>query len=209
MKLYTTSLSIMAASLAVIAAPQAVFAQDTDDLFTGVSVGIQGGSERLSINEPVLTGTNTATLDERESGITYGGYIGYDLQVSQFVIGAEAGFNPNGRTIKGDTANGGSVELDPKWSANASVRAGVVLADRALIYGRVGYDRTRYSVNRFANGSDTAIASEKKNGDGFMFGGGAEVAFHENAAVRVEYRRSKLGGTLRSNQFLAGATLRF
>lgn len=209
MTLPNNTLSIMAASLVAFAAPQAAFAQDTDDLFTGVSIGVQGGYERLSINEPVLTGANTATIDERESGITYGGYLGYDLQVSQFVIGGELGFSPNGRTIKEDTANGGSVELNPKWSASASVRAGVVLADRALVYGRVGYDRSRYSVNRFANGNSTAVASEKKNGDGLMFGGGAEFAFHENAALRVEYRRSKLGGTLRSNQFLAGATLRF
>lgn len=203
------SLSIVAASLFAMTLPQAAFAQDTDDIFTGLSVGVQGGYERQTIDEPVLSGTDGVTIDARESGIIYGGYAGYDLQVSQFVIGVEAGFSPNGRTITDDLTNGGSVELNPKWSANASVRAGLVVADRALIYGRAGYARTRYSVNRFTNGNDTAIASENETRDGLMFGGGVEFAFNENAALRVEYRRNRLDDTLRSNQVLAGATLRF
>lgn len=209
MNLYNQSLSIVAASLVAISVSQTAFAQDTDDLFTGVSVGVEAGYNRISIDEPILDGGNTVTLDAKKSGIIYGGYAGYDLQMDKFVVGVEAGFSPNGNTITSDIANGGSAELNPKWSANASARAGVVLADRALIYGRIGYNRTRYSVSRFANGNDSAIASANKNADGLMFGGGAEFAFNENAAFRVEYRRNKLDGTLRSNQILAGATLRF
>lgn len=209
MRLYNRPLSIVVASLAAVTASQAVSAQDTDDLFTGPSVGVQGGYERQKIDETVLSGADAVTLDAKENGTIYGGYVGYDLQVSQFVVGVEAGFTPNGRSLTGDTANGGSAELNPKWSANASVRGGVVLADRALFYGRIGYNRTRYTINSFANGSTTATASENENRDGLMFGGGAEFAVHENAALRVEYRRNNLGGTLRSNQILAGATLRF
>ena len=209
MNLYKQTLSIAAASLVTISVPQAAFAQDTDDIFTGVSVGVQGGYDRQSIDEPILEGANTVTLDAKKSGIIYGGYVGYDLQMDKYVVGIEAGFSPNGKTITGDIANGVSAEFNPKWSANASVRAGVVLGDRALFYGRIGYNRTRYSVSRFANGNSTAIASANENADGLMFGGGAEYAFHENAAFRVEYRRNKLDGSFRSNQVLAGATLRF
>ena len=200
---------IAAASLFAIALPQSAFAQDTDNIFTGPSLGVQGGYERQTIDEPVLSGTDTATIDARESGIIYGGYAGYDQQFGEFVVGVEAGFSPNGRTITGDLADGGSIELNPKWSANASVRAGVVIADRALVYGRAGYARSRYSINRFANGNDTATVSENETRDGLMFGGGIEFAFNEYAALRVEYRRNKLDDTLRSNQVLAGATLRF
>ncbi|MFK7842779.1 MAG: outer membrane protein [Sphingorhabdus sp.] len=209
MNLYNQSLSIVAASLVAISAPQAAFAQDTDDLFTGVSVGVQGGYDRQSIDETILEGANAVTLNAKKSGIIYGGYLGYDLQMGKVVVGVEAGFSPNGKTITSDIANGGSAELNPKWSADASVRAGVVLADRALFYGRIGYNRKRYSVSRFANGNNSAIASSNENADGLMFGGGAEFAFNENAAFRVEYRRNKLDGSLRSNQVLAGATLRF
>ncbi|WP_432201550.1 outer membrane protein [Erythrobacter sp. W53] len=203
------TLSVLAAALVTTALPSAAFAQGTDDIFTGVSVGVQGGYERQSIDETILSGADPVTLDANGKGITYGGYVGYDLQTNDLVVGIEAGFTPNGRTITGDIANGGTAELNPKWSANASVRAGIVIADRALLYGRVGYNRMRYSVNRFPNGSDTATASANENADGLMFGGGAEFAIHENAALRVEYRRSKLDGSLRSNQILAGATLRF
>jgi len=209
MKRINYTLSIMAAALATAAMPSIAYAQDTDDLFTGASVGIQGGYERQSIDETILSGSDAVVLDDSGKGIAYGGYVGYDLQMSDFVVGVEAGFNPNGHTITGDIANGGTAELNPKWSANASARAGVVIADRALFYGRIGYNRMRYSVSRFANGSDTAAASDTQNADGLMFGGGAEFAVNENAALRVEYRRSNLDGTLRSNQVLAGATLRF
>lgn len=209
MKSINHTLSALAAALLTTAMPSAVLAQDTDDLFTGVSFGIQGGYERQSIDETILSGTDAVTLDGDAKGIAYGGYVGYDLQISDFVVGVEAGFNPNGQTITGDTANGGTAELNPKWSASASARAGVVIAERALLYGRIGYNRLRHSVSRFANGSDTATATANQNADGLMFGGGAEIAIHENAAVRVEYRRSNLDGSLRSNQILAGATLRF
>lgn len=209
MKRINPTLPVLAATLATTAIPSTALAQDNDDLFTGASVGVQAGYERQSIDESILSGPNAVTLDASGKGITYGGYVGYDLQMSDFVVGIEAGFNPNGRTITGDIANGGTAELNPKWSTNASARAGVVIAERALFYGRIGYNRMRYSVSRFADGSDTATASVTQNADGLMFGGGAEFAFHENAALRVEYRRSKLDGTLRSNQVLAGATLRF
>jgi len=209
MKKFNRPLSTLIAAFATIAMPSVAFAQDTDDLFTGASVGVQGGYERQSVDESVLSGPDAVTLDANGKGVTYGGYVGYDLQISGFVVGVEAGFNPNGRTITGDIANGGTVELNPKWSANASARAGVVIAERALLFGRVGYNRMRYSVSRFANGSDTATVTANENADGLMFGGGAEFAVHENAALRVEYRRSNLDGSLRSTQILAGATLRF
>lgn len=209
MKKFNRPLSTLIAAFATIAMPSVAFAQDTDDLFTGASVGVQGGYERQSVDESVLSGPDAVTLDANGKGVTYGGYVGYDLQISGFVVGVEAGFNPNGRTITGDIATGGTVELNPKWSANASARAGVVIAERALLFGRIGYNRMRYSVSRFANGSDTATVTANENADGLMFGGGAEFAVHENAALRVEYRRSNLDGSLRSTQILAGATLRF
>lgn len=210
MKSFTVfSSSAVAAGIATTALPSAALAQDADDLFAGASLGIQAGYERVSVDENVLDTPNAVTLDANGKGFAYGGYFGYDLQASAFVIGVEAGFNPNGRTITGDLANGGTAELNPKWSANASARAGVVVAERALFYGRIGYNRLRYSVSSFANGSETATATATKNSDGLMFGGGAEFAFHENAAFRVEYRRSRLDGSLRSNQILAGTTLRF
>lgn len=208
MKLYNTALPI-AAALAAIISTQPAYAQDSDENFEGVSIGVQGGYERQRIDESVLSGANAVTLDAKKSGLTYGSYVGYDAQFGPLVVGAEAGFSLGGRTVKGDTPNGGSAELNPKWSADASVRAGFVLAERALFYGRVGYNRTRYGVSSFAAGSTTPLASEKVNRDGVLFGAGVEFAATENAALRVEVRRNKLGGTLRSDQVLAGATFRF
>lgn len=209
MTLFNRTLFLSLAACTAIATPQIALAQSSDDPFTGVSVGLQGGYESHSVDEVILEGANSVTLDDKDSGAIYGGYVGYDVQLNNFVIGVEAGFTPNGTTISDDIANGGSAQLNPKWSANASARAGFVLADRALVYGRAGYNRMRYSENRFVNGNDTAIASINENADGFMFGGGAEVAFNEYASLRVEYRRINMDGSIKSNQVLAGATLRF
>ncbi|MCK0128920.1 outer membrane beta-barrel protein [Erythrobacter sp. F6033] len=209
MKIHKHPLLLAMAAVTAVTVPHAAHANDDDENFEGVSVGVQGGYSRQRIDETVLTGADAVTIDARQSGVTYGGYIGYDAQFENFVIGVEAGFNPSERKLTDTVTSGGSVELNPQWSADASVRAGIVLNDRILAYGRVGYSRSRYKLSRFDGVNTAATVSERENGDGVMFGGGAEFAVTHYAALRVEYRRNNFGDTFRSDQVLAGATLRF
>lgn len=200
--------AVAAAVLGLTLMPSAAQAQSDDEHFEGVSIGVQAGWEDRKIDETVLPDTLNATLSDKRDGFAYGGYVAYDQQFDNFVIGAEAGFNPGGKTL---TANvpGGSIELDSNWSADLSVRAGVTVTPRLLAYGRVGYSLNRYRIRGFATGNSTPLASEGETADGIMFGGGLEYALPGKAAVRAEYRRKSLDGSLTSNQILGGVTVRF
>lgn len=200
--------AIAAAVLGLALAPTAAQAQSDDEHFNGVTVGVQAGWEDRKIDATVLPDTLNTTLDDKRSGLAYGGYLGYDHQFENFVVGVEAGFSPNGKTLNA-AVPGGSIELDSKWNADVSVRAGVTVTPRLLAYGRVGYALNRYRINGFATGNGTPVASESETADGIMFGGGLEYAATDRASFRAEYRRKELDGSLSSNQILGGVTLRF
>lgn len=202
-KFLTSAIAIIFAS----AAP-AAYAQEKEN-FEGMKIGVQAGWEQRQVNEVVLTPPNNVRIADKSKGIAYGGFVGYDAQMGSFVLGIEADFAPGGKTLKSTFAGGTSVELDSKWSASVSARAGVTLAPKVLAYGRFGYDLNRYRVNGYAAGNTTPVATNKATGGGIVYGGGLEYAIDENASFRVEYRRRDQEGTLGAHQVLGGVTLRF
>ncbi|QTD55744.1 outer membrane protein [Parasphingorhabdus cellanae] len=197
------------AAFGVLSGASAAHAQNDDENFEGVKFGVQAGWERRKIDDTLLPAPNSARLNDKTSGISYGGFAGYDAQFDEFVLGVEADFSPNGKTLSSTLAGGGSIELDSKWAASVSARAGIAIVPKLLAYGRVGYGVNRYTVRRFAAGNDTAVATDKETGKGMLYGGGLEYAINRNASFRVEYRHNDNKGSLASNQVLGGLTLRF
>ncbi|AKH43920.1 outer membrane immunogenic protein [Altererythrobacter atlanticus] len=194
-------------AIAAMSCPALAAAQDNH--FQGVTIGAQAGWDRSSIDETVLATPDDVQLTDRDDGIAYALFGGFDLQSGSFVIGGEAGFSPDGRTLRADVGADGYVKLDPKWSANVSARAGVALAPRLLAYGRVGYQLTRYRVGGYENGNSTPLASDRETGDGLIFGGGLEYAAGDSMLLRAEYRRRDLDGSLGGHQALIGVGFRF
>lgn len=202
-------MSTVAVTLSFLAGASAAHAQDNSENFEGVKVGVQAGWEQRKIDETLLLNPNSARLNDKTSGISYGGFVGYDAQFDKFLLGVEADFSPNGKTLRSTIPGDGSIELDSKWVANVSARAGIAVVPKLLAYGRVGYGLNRYTVRRFAAGDTTAVATDKVTGKGLLYGGGLEYAVNRNASFRVEYRRNENEGSLASNQVLGGLTLRF
>lgn len=201
-------------TIAILAIVGAAFAspaqaQSDREYFNGFSVGAQAGWEERSINETVLPNSLNVPLTDKSNGITYGGFVGYDRQFDNIVVGVEAGFSPNGKTLNAPVLGGGSIELDSKWSGDISVRAGVTVTPQLLAYGRVGYGINRYRVRGFVPGNTTPVASESVTGNGIIFGGGLEYALKPNVSLRAEYRRKEFDGSLSSDQVLSGVTFRF
>lgn len=205
----TLLITTIATTLSVLTGTTAAYAQSSDENFEGVKVGVQAGWERRKIDETLLPAPNSARLNDKSSGVSYGGFAGYDAQFDKFVLGVEADFSPNGKTLRSTLAGGGSIALDSKWTASASARAGIAVTPKLLAYGRLGYGLNRYSVKRLAAGNTTPIATNKVTGDGLLYGGGLEYAINRNASFRVEYRHNDYDGSLSSNQVLGGMTLRF
>jgi len=201
------TIAILTAIGAAFTAP--AHAQTAEENFNGFTAGIQAGWERRGIDETVLPGTLDVRLADKSDGFAYGGFVGYDHQFDNIVIGVEAGFNPNGKTLNAAVPGGGSIELDSKWSAEVSVRAGVTLTPQLLAYGRVGYGVNRYRVRGFTAGNASPAASDSATGEGVIFGGGMEYAVNRNMSLRAEYRRKEFDGSLSSDQVLSGVTFRF
>ena len=126
-----------------------------------------------------------------DGGFVGGGQIGYNYQIGQFVIGAEADIqyaDMGGRNHFGY----GNQGMD--WFGTVRARAGIAI-DRALIYVTGGFayggggNNNNYYGYGFAN---TALnyGYYSGNGDntatGWTVGGGLEYAFTDNITARIE-----------------------
>lgn len=195
--------------IAGVAFASPAHSQPSQKYFDGIAIGAQAGWEERSINETVLPNTLDVPLADKGNGIAYGGIVGYDHQFDNIVVGVEAGFNPDGKTLTAPVLAGGSIQLDSKWSGDISVRLGIAITPRLLAYGRVGYSINKYRIRALVPGDASPVASESETAEGIILGGGLEYALDENVSLRAEYRRKEFNGSLASDQILSGVSFRF
>jgi len=130
----------------------------------------------------------------RQSGVFGGGYVGFNYQVSSFVLGLEGDLNADG--VDGnDGGSGGDVNgVRHRWNADIRGRLGYALFDRTLVYAAggaafLGGDATNLS-GPFHDGVTERIGT---TWTGWTIGGGLETAFTNNIIGRVEYRYADYG----------------
>ncbi|VAV95008.1 hypothetical protein MNBD_ALPHA08-108 [hydrothermal vent metagenome] len=119
------------------------------------------------------------------SGIVGGLMAGYNYQVGEFVVGAEADIMFTGIDNR-STVDG--VEQEFSYLSTLRARAGWALDD-TLIYltGGVGIIRSKFSLLAPFNESRSKIHV------GYVVGGGIETAFTENLIARAEYLYGSFG----------------
>jgi outer membrane immunogenic protein len=168
----------------------------------------------------------TITVSTSQDKAGYGAELGYDVQLGPVVVGAYVGVDNSGTSrcleIVGDDLGC----LESGRNLYAGGRAGIVVNDNILIYGRGGYSRGRHSL---AYDGDTDVATNPiyviaDSSGGTHYGGGVEMAFTPNFYGRVEYVRTRYNRTewvspadddfivgirARRNQVFAGIGLRF
>jgi outer membrane immunogenic protein len=140
--------------------------------FVGATIGQQKLDEHGANQFFATTGTGTATLatptsdpetpfgfDERKTGLTGGGFVGYNYQFGRMVVGGEADFAAKklesaatGTVAASATYSGGSTG-DPasanrtefftglvrqNWDASARLRLGGLITPSILLYGTGG-----------------------------------------------------------------------
>ncbi|WP_214477736.1 outer membrane protein, partial [Mesorhizobium sp. dw_380] len=152
--------------------------------WTGFYVGAQvGGAWNDSRWSPV-GGLGFVPFNTNGSGVVYGGQIGYNYQINQFVIGIEGDFA--GSTVKGDdqcsTTAGTTCETKQDYLGSVRGRLGYAV-DRFLIYGDAGVAFTKY---KFA---ETDFPQSFGGGSrvGWTAGLGAEYAFTDHWTAGVEW----------------------
>jgi outer membrane immunogenic protein len=139
------------------------------------------------------------------NGWLAGGTVGANAQAGKFVFGVEGEWMGTG--IKGtdhSTLDFGGGDLQHNslgsqtdWLAIASARAGFVVGDRLLIYGKGGValaeEKYTYDVFEVANiGSLTGSLSGKAVRTGVVAGAGAEYALGGNWSAKIEYDYIKM-----------------
>lgn len=122
-----------------------------------------------------------------KSGFAYGGEIGYDHQVNSLVFGVYAGVD--GSTVEECGELFGADRYCEKIGRNFTLgaRAGVMLDDTFMLYGKVGYSngRIQYEYTDYEN-----ILPDNDGGtnrDGYHVGGGLQFNLGARIYNRVDY----------------------
>lgn len=139
--------------------------------WTGLYIGGQAGGGWNDSRWSLSSGFPFAPFNTNGSGGIFGGQIGYNYQIDQFVIGVEGNFA--GSTVKGDNQCAGTSgpPCETKQDYLGSVRGRLGYAvDRFLIYGDAGVAFTKYKFAQV---------------DFQSFGGGSRVGW--TAGLGVEY----------------------
>ena len=121
--------------------------------------------------------------DESFDGGRFGGFVGYNWQMSNgFVAGLEGDVNYDWN----DDGIGGGADFETGFSGSVRGRVGYAM-DRTLIYAAGGWTATNAEVDggTAVDGSDTL--------HGWTLGAGVDHAFTDNVFGRLEYRYNDYG----------------
>jgi outer membrane immunogenic protein len=183
----------------VYIAPTPVFS------WTGFYVGadIGGAFASTSLNN-TITGWNSRS--DNTTGVMGGGYVGYNYQINNWVLGVEGDFQGTSNSQSASWVAPVTVGLVPAgdvlqekssmdWLGSINGRLGIAY-DRALFYaiGGAAWAGANESLTAFSPaGVFLASASNNKTLSGFDVGAGVEYAFTPNWVGRVEYRYYDFG----------------
>jgi len=192
------------AALAASAFATPAFAQDAP--FTGLRAEGVVGYDKVKDG----TGQDAGSSD----GVTYGGAIGYDLQIGGAVIGAEAELTGSTTDTRADSllVAGDRLTVDMGRDIYLGGRVGVAVTPTTLLYAKAGYTNARVETTYETAVSRTRISEDM---EGYRLGAGAEVALSGNMYLKGEYRYSNYGSIdgydidVDRHQVVAGIGIRF
>ena len=228
----TTSLAAIATSTAVLAAdlpskrvaPVApvVPVFTWTGFYAGVNAGVNWSNRNVNQGfvdtSGALTGAaleaiwpSAPAASNNRTGFIGGIQVGYNYQINQFVIGAEADFmgaalnkttNASGTTLNYvpgiDLREDYSTKIQQQWLGTVRARAGFAI-DRVFVYatGGLAYGDVKISLSNTETGAgvlDATWAGQKtQTKAGYTFGAGAEYAITNNWIIRGEYLYYNLG----------------
>jgi outer membrane immunogenic protein len=167
-------------------------------IYIGGQIGYAWGTSNTNLGDNFGDYTSFST---NNSGVIGGAHVGYNLQLSQFVVGLEGDVDGSSlsKTVYGDPLIGAGTGFGVFVPTTISGNLGV----QGSIRGRVGYAWDRvllYATGGVAfggfNGSiSTPIGYDSASTTrvGWTLGGGLEYAVTNNWSIRAEYRYTQFG----------------
>ena len=169
-------------------------------VYVGGQIGYAWGNQNANFGDNFGT---FATAAYSANGVIGGAHVGYNLQLSQFVIGLEGDVDGSSlsKSVSGIffTPNIGPVSATFNANANVqgSIRGRVGYAfERVLIYATGGIAFLGTTANLSTNsllGLGSAYDSASNTLVGWTVGGGLEYAVTNNWSIRAEYRYANFG----------------
>jgi outer membrane immunogenic protein len=192
------STTALAADLPVKAPPPVVIYDWTGFYIGGSGGGSFGGSNHVDPN-----GTNMTQDGILVRGGLVGGTVGYNWQISSFVIGFEGdaswvgeygSHNDNNNIANNGFTSGPSVFADSAfqsftketWLGTARVRVGYAV-NNLLFYGTGGYAGAGVQAGIKDVNTNTLLASATSTRNGWTAGGGLEWGFAPNWSAKFEW----------------------
>jgi len=170
-------------------------------IFSDNDITTSGNAANTASN--VALNRRAANLSNNDESFTIGGQVGYNYQIGNFVLGAEADLNYVDRksnigfvSTLGDRS---AYRQELEYLGTARVRVGYAF-DRVLVYatGGLAYGEVKNSANFFANTLGNPLQFSGGTSDvevGYTVGGGVEYAFTSNLSLKAEYLYYDLGKT--------------
>ncbi len=167
-------------------------------IYVGGQIGYAWGTSNTNLGDNFGDYTSFST---NNSGVIGGAHVGYNLQLSQFVIGLEGDVDGSSlsKTVYGDPLIGAYTAFPTFVPTTISGNLGV----QGSIRGRVGYAWDRiliYATGGVAFGGFNGSISTPFGYDststtrvGWTVGGGLEYAVTNNWSIRAEYRYTNFG----------------
>lgn len=148
---------------------------------SGVYVGVQGGYQHNSTKLKADTPTSHASFDSLSidgfAGGLYGG-VKFNTADNFFVAGElNVGTSRGEAKFKADDV---TAKVKSRASYGAAVLGGFEVAPSTNLYGRLGYQRTKFKA--------TGISNKRYNG--FRYGLGLETALSNELALRLDWSRT-------------------
>lgn len=143
----------------------------------------------------------------KQSGLDFGGAVGYDQQVgTNLIAGVEASATGSDTGYTTGTAANGTA-LREKRDLSIAARLGTKVTPNTLLYGKVGYSNLQVGTTTTAAG--TVTSQYNRDLDGVVLGAGLEVAISPKAYLKTEYDYSNYAAGVTKNDILTGIGLRF
>jgi outer membrane immunogenic protein len=179
------------------------YAPPSNPVWTGAYLGIQGGVVHHDAFFDDSGDFITAGLfDEKKTGATVGGLLGYNWQQGSFVYGVEGDWNWIGgktsRLTEFNSSENLSTSFDVNWLATLRGRAGLAF-DATLVYvtGGAAFGHVRNSFEGLLTGTPVPSFSFTQNQTkvGWAAGVGVEHMLSQHWTARAEFRYVDLGTT--------------
>lgn len=144
--------------------------------------------------------------NDRNGALGYGFALGYDAALGDSLIaGVEGGILFADRGLRYGTDDDGG-QFRPRRDLELSARVGAKIAERALLYGKIGYTNFEIREGISSAGVDS---SQSYKLDGLRLGAGIEVPIGPYTYLKTEYRFSDYARDVQKNDILTGFGVRF